>query len=489
MRVLIGDEEYEPVKKPTPKIGIAVSTRNRHVTLNETLIEHFKYLPDNAYFIVVDDGSTPAVEVPEWAGVIRHNTSLGIVEAKNTSLHALIEAGCEQLFLWDDDAYPLTKGWEKPYIDSPEPHLCYQFLDLAGPKKINDVTVVYQDQNHIAYSGQRGVMLYYHKSVIDKVGGFDRIYQRGMYEHVDLALRINNAGLTTWAFADVVGSNKLVYSLDENEKIERSVPQPERIAQVERNVYIFNSRRDSFYTGYAEYRPINRAVITVLLSQTPDPQRQNQRMSADPALLTAWAQSIKGARKIVLADQITSLPACPEVTVVSVPPKSDMSPYFLRWLHIYHYLRDHPEITNVWITDGTDVTMLREPWEFMEEDTLYVGDEHSTYSNPWFNAVNSHPELRAFIADHVDQQVINAGLLGGERDRVILVVQGILRIYAFIKSWQFWREKKVLEIPTDMVVFAMAVEKFGGKIKHGPQVNTVFKSNGVGQEIAFWKHK
>lgn len=58
-------------------------------------------------------------------------------------------------------------------------------------------------------------MLYYHRSAIEKVGGFDTVYGRGMYERPDLALRIHNAGLTTWAFADVVGSEKLIYSLDE----------------------------------------------------------------------------------------------------------------------------------------------------------------------------------------------------------------------------------------------------------------------------------
>jgi hypothetical protein len=56
------------------------------------------------------------------------------------------------------------------------------------------------------------------------VGGFDPVYGRGMYEHSDLALRIHNAGLTTWAYADVVGSEKLIHSLDEHEAVERSVP-------------------------------------------------------------------------------------------------------------------------------------------------------------------------------------------------------------------------------------------------------------------------
>jgi hypothetical protein len=47
--------------------------------------------------------------------------------------------------------------------------------------------VLYRDDKHVAYTGQRGVMLYYHRSAIEKVGGFDPVYGRGMYEHSDLA--------------------------------------------------------------------------------------------------------------------------------------------------------------------------------------------------------------------------------------------------------------------------------------------------------------
>lgn len=116
-------------------------------------------------------------------------------------------------------------------------------------------------------------MLYYHRSAIESVGGFDPVYGRGMYEHSDLALRIHNAGITTWTYADVVGSEKLIYSLDEHEAVERSVPRPDRQALVERNVKIHNERRDTGFTGYVEYRQQRDVVITTLLTSQPDPQR------------------------------------------------------------------------------------------------------------------------------------------------------------------------------------------------------------------------
>ncbi|MEG2267581.1 MAG: hypothetical protein RSC68_25050, partial [Acinetobacter sp.] len=199
MQVIIDGVPFAPACSAVGRIGIAITTHNRADVLSRAIAQHQKYLPPSALVVVIDDGSTPAAVVPDGVKLTRHEKALGIVASKNRSLEALVDAGCEHLFLWDDDAWPIADNWHVPYIESPEPHLAYQFKDLAGPKKLNDMAELYCDNKHVAYTGQRGVMLYYHRSAIEKVGGFDPIYGRGMYEHPDLALRIHNAGLTTWA--------------------------------------------------------------------------------------------------------------------------------------------------------------------------------------------------------------------------------------------------------------------------------------------------
>ena len=228
MQVTIDGVPFVPACASASRVGIAITTHNRPDVLKRAIEQHMKHLPAGALVVVIDDGSYPAAVVPDGVQLLRHETSLGIVASKNASLTALMDAGCEHLFLWDDDAWPIVDNWHLPYIESPEPHLAYQFLDLAGTNKLNDLSELYRDDQHVAYTGQRGVMLYYHRSAIEKVGGFDRVYGRGMYEHSDLALRIHNAGLTTWAYGDVVGSEKLIHSLDEHEAVERSVPRPDR---------------------------------------------------------------------------------------------------------------------------------------------------------------------------------------------------------------------------------------------------------------------
>ena len=484
MEVIIDGVPYSPACNSVTRIGIAITTHNRPAVLAKTIEQHLKHFPAGAKLIVIDDGSSPAATA---AGIeiIRHEKSLGIVASKNRSLEALIDAGCEHLFLWDDDAYPITDNWHVPYVESPEPHLAYQFLDLAGAQKLKDMAVLYRDEQHIAYTGQRGVMLYYQRSAIEKVGGFDPVYGRGMYEHPDLALRIHNAGLSTWAFADVAGSEKLIYSLDEHEAVERSVARPERDALVRNNVTIFNARRDSGYTGYAEYRRQRNVVITTLLTSQPDPQR-GAAIKPDVSILSVWAASIRGSDAVVLADQLDVAPA--GASLVSVPPVQ-MSPYFARWLHIYQYLRAHPEYRFVWCTDGTDVEMLHEPWAEMEPGKIYVGSEPKTYADPWM-LQNHHGKVYAdFLSEHRNSLMLNAGLIGGSREDVMEFAHQIIRLHYLSESHRFWGEGKTLPTQVDMGAFGIVAHHYSDRLVTGPRVHTVFRTKGTGSEFAFWRHK
>ncbi|HGY5075118.1 TPA: glycosyltransferase family 2 protein [Citrobacter gillenii] len=485
MEVLINGVNYVPATNVGSSIGIAITTHNRQEVLKRAIDQHMKHLPSGALVVVIDDGSNPAAVVPANVKMVRHDQSCGIVASKNASLTALVDAGCEHLFLWDDDAWPIADNWHLPYIESPEPHLAYQFLDLSGPRKINDMTVLYRDDKHIAYTGQRGVMLYYHRSAIDKVGGFDPVYGRGMYEHPDLALRIHNAGLSTWAFADVTGSEKLIHSMDEHEEVARSIPRPERENLAKTNARIYSARRDSGYSGYAPYRQQHDVVITSLLTSEPDPQRK-VKMAADADLLQVWASSIRSAKAIVLADELATAPE--GVTLQSVPALN-MSPYFARWLHIYQHLRAHPEYRFVWCTDGTDVEMLREPWAEMEPGKIYVGSEHKTYAEEWMKVNHHGKAYRDFLERHRDEQLLNAGLIGGLREDVMEFVHRIIRQHYLIESHRFWKMETAPATLVDMGAFGMAAKSFGNRIVTGPLVHTIFKTDGFGKELAWWKHK
>src|SRR5690349_8979887 len=103
------------------KVGIGITAHNRPQVFGHTLKMVRRFAPAGSEIVVVDDAS----DTPEPAAIFRFDRNAGIARAKNKCLELLDAAGCDQLFLFDDDTYPIAKGWELPYIESPEPHLMY----------------------------------------------------------------------------------------------------------------------------------------------------------------------------------------------------------------------------------------------------------------------------------------------------------------------------------------------------------------------------
>jgi hypothetical protein len=166
-----------------------------------------------------------------------------------------------------------------------------------------------------------------------------------------------------------------------------------------------------------------------------------------------------------------------------------MNVYFRRWLHIWQHLRDHPEYRFVWCTGGTDVEMLRAPWDEMKAGEIYVGSEPKTYADIW--AKQNHPEraYQEFIDARRNDVMLNAGLLGGSHSDVMAFAHGIIRLYYRIESLRFWKKEHAASAVGDMLAFGIVAKSFGDRIVTGPRIHTVFKTEGIGKEYAWFRHK
>ena len=478
--VQIDGREYVPADQATGSIGIAITTHNRGAQLGKTLEHQLEHLPAGAYVVVVDDGSSTPAKVPAGVNLFRFDTSRGIVSAKNKSLELLLEAGCDHLFLWDDDAYPIADGWEAPYIASPEHHLAYQFEDLSGPKKLHDIAKVYEDDKHVAFTGQRGVMLYYTRQAIETVGGFDPIYGRGMYEHIDLAMRIHEAGLTTFKYMDVQGSSELIYSLDEHLEVQRSVSQADREAQVQKNANIFNTRRDKRSAPeYVEFRETRNVVLTSLLTSAKDPQR-GTRWSADYKDLRKLHESVKTGELVLFHDEaVKGLPG--SVKAEPVAPSPSGNPYFLRWVHAYHYLIANPDVKLAVCCDANDVIFQQDPFEFLKAipaDHLVIGDEYEIVTNDWIVKNHRWKKLDDFFAEYGDEQLLNMGFIAGSRKTVMEFLHHLITEWEDYRFDVFNKRRNAGVMVGDMAIGNMvAYQHFRDRIIHGPKINTRFKAN------------
>lgn len=189
-------------------LGVAITTHNRRDIFQDALRNWQKHLPAGAHLVVVDDGSDiPVPDIP-GATVIRHEYPQGIAVVKNAGIAALMQLGADHLFLSDDDIWPTTDNWWQPYIDSPEPHLSFQW---PGPGRHQ---ITHQDDQHIAIGFPRGCLLYAERRVINTIGGMNTAFGVHGGEHVDWQQRAHDAGLTTWPYADINGSHKLFYCRD-----------------------------------------------------------------------------------------------------------------------------------------------------------------------------------------------------------------------------------------------------------------------------------
>jgi len=476
--IVIDGVRYVPDSSPSPRIGVGVTTHNRDV-LAKTLEQIRKHTP-GAKVVVVDDASSKPPESD-----YRFESNVGIAVAKNKCLELL--EGCEHIFLFDDDCYPVADGWWKPYVESPEPHLMFGFLDVSKGKALGDTREIYRDSRHVAYDGPRGCMLYADRKVLDVVGGMDPVFGRWGWEHVDWSNRIHHAGLTTWRYADVVGSESLIYSLDQHLAVERSVPVQDRTNRADDNANIANTRRDTLYEARVNYRQTSNVVLTTLLTSNPDPQR-GSRMKADPSLLARLRSSLGAQKLVVLHDQLTPT-AWDNTEWVKVEAK--INPYFQRHIAAYQYLRDHPEVEFAWCVDGTDVEMLHNPFPEMERGALYLGSEPAVVGIDWM--LSNHPAvlLQDFLKANAHRPLLNAGLIGGDRETLLAFLHRMVTVYFDDASHYNYRNDihgKGLGVGDMATLNYVAYTWFADRIVQGPRINTVFKAN-ERNEWSWWKHK
>lgn len=200
------------------RIGVAISTHDRRDVFTESVDRWRQNMPAGARLVVVDDASREPV--PDIAGVdsvIRHDYRRGVAMVKNRCIAELIDAGCDHLFLSDDDVYPRHPDWWRPYVESPEQHLMYGWPGNNRQQHANPnwpPRIAGGDQLHDAYSFPRGVLLYLTRGVVDTVGGMSTAHGVFSGEHVEFSGRVHAAGLTRWPFADVKDSHRLWYARD-----------------------------------------------------------------------------------------------------------------------------------------------------------------------------------------------------------------------------------------------------------------------------------
>jgi glycosyltransferase involved in cell wall biosynthesis len=455
----------------TPKICIAFSEYNRYEIFRESYEATLKLLPPNCEVVVVDDGSAK----PFKEATFRFKTNQGIAKTKNKCLELLYLKGCEHIFLFDSDTYPIKEDWWKPYIESKEPHLMYIFKDFANGRSLNDTKLIYQDNEKVAYDHPRGCMLYLHRSCLDKVGGMDIVFTKWGFEHGNLSDRIFMSGLTSFRYMDVVNSKGLFYSDDEQTcNAHSTVVGKERRECINANKQLYEERK--FKSYYAPFIEKKNAILTCFFNGVTDPQRGNKWV-ADIEPLKPLIKSLKGTKLIVFHD-------CLDVedteSVQYIKVSTSLSPYFQRWITYREWiLQNKDEYNSVFCVDATDVEVLREPlWDELGEN-IWVGDEDELVGCQWMRNHNKGEALKKFVEENKNKQLLNAGILGGKVEIVSEFIRQMI---------DFMHYEDAGQIDMGLLNY-IAYNNWNDKIRTGRQVCTIFKKNEINNQVAWFKHK
>ena len=460
--------------------GIAITTHNRYEVFKETL-KNVKKHSKGCKIVVVDDGS----DVPVKEADFRFETAQGIAIAKNKCIELLLEAGCEHLFLLDDDTYPIKDNWTEAYKNAGEPHLMYIFQDFKTGVKLNDTHLVYQNSKIKAHSHARGCLLYYHKSAIEVAGGMNPIFGKWGCEHPNHSERIYNLGLTTFKYMDVVNSHELIYSADEHRAVASTCWGAERQEQIKRNQEIYKDLKNDTTKLPINHLEVNNIILTCLFTKQIDPHR-NEFMRNDVEILMPLINSMKGQKIVILHDDLQDLPEIDNVEFIKV--ETMLSPYWERWVQYYRYLISHPEIDNVFMVDSTDVEMQINPFGKILPNKLYVGYEWEVLGCAYMRKHHPAKFIQEFIRRNANLQLLNAGTLGGHREMVLQFIRKMLDIYTENKhNVNFGRDLSIGN--GDMGAFNYVSRLFfGDKIVYGKQVNTRFKGYET-NNYSWFRHK
>lgn len=229
-------------------IGVAISTYDRRDLALDSIERWRKHLPQQAFLVVVDDASpTPFPDI-NGAAVIRHDYRRGVAMTKNTGIAALMDAGCDHLFLADDDCHPTVDDWWQPYVQSPEQHLSWQWE--TRPPWIS----TFDDGTHWAIGFPRGVLLYVTREVVDTVGGMDPNHLRHAGEHVVWQQRIHDAGFGAHPFMDAHGTSDRFWSYDREQggTLGSTIPLDERRTLVQGNSKLWEHSIAKDFVPYRE---------------------------------------------------------------------------------------------------------------------------------------------------------------------------------------------------------------------------------------------
>jgi len=243
-----------------------------------------------------------------------------------------------------------------------------------------------------------------------------------------------------------------------------------------------------------------QVVMASLITGTFDVNRNMTLESDDFELVKAWADSIQkaGLQGIIFhngfSEKTCEKHQNEQLIFIRIVPSSAFNPNVFRYFLYLDFLKEHcKNITDVFITDISDVVVLRNPFledRYLENsEIIFCGDEPKSLEDEWMKDHSSHlrsqiPDFEIFEVKFSNEPLLNCGIIGG---KLPLMMDFLKCLCAIHKSYN---QQNKSAFTGDMGAFNYLIRtQFQNQILHGFPINTVFKEYQTNREDCWFRHK
>jgi hypothetical protein len=218
------------------------------------------------------------------------------------------------------------------------------------------------------------------------------------------------------------------------------------------------------------------------------------------SLIKEWADSIIDLNlKGIVFHNNFSEQTCAQIQgnhihFIKVKHDARFTPNVYRYFLYKDFIQKHfHELANVFVTDITDVVVLKDPFQdplfINKPQAIFCGDEPKCLLDDWMILHGSH--LRSKIHDYQQYEekfkeatLLNCGVIGGNVDVMHTFISQLCSIH------EQHNTDNQTAYTGDMGAFNYLVRtQFNDKVIHGPPVNTVFKEYEAERKDCWFRHK
>ncbi|SDZ20367.1 MULTISPECIES: hypothetical protein [Rhodonellum] len=218
------------------------------------------------------------------------------------------------------------------------------------------------------------------------------------------------------------------------------------------------------------------------------------------ALIKDWADSIidLNLKGIVFhnnfSDQTCAEIQGQHIQFIKVNHDTRFTPNVYRYFLYRDFIQQHfDELLNVFVTDITDVVVLKDPFQEPiftgNPQAIFCGDEPKPLLDDWMLLHAAH--LRSKISDYQGYEeefkeatLLNCGIIGGNVQVMQLFLSQLCSLH------EKYNSDNKTAYTGDMGAFNYLVRtEFNDRVIHGTPVNTVFKEYEAERKDCWFRHK